>query len=86
VPSVHDEIAAIEELNTHARTLLRRFRGESDGGGAAGELVYHYTNDDGLQGITCGGKLWLSNVFKLNDPSELKYGLGMLSHFLEELR
>ncbi len=84
MPSVHNEIEAIEAVNTHARTLLRRFREESDGGGATGELVYHYTNDDGLQGIVSGGKLWLSNVFKQNDPSELKYGLSVLCRFLEE--
>ena len=84
MPSVQNEIRAIEALNTHARTLLRRFREESDGGGAAGELIYHYTNDDGLHGIIGTGKLWLSNVFKLNDPSELKYGLNIRCSCLEE--
>jgi hypothetical protein len=38
-------------------------------------IIYHYTNDAGLQGIIESGKLWFSDVFGLNDPSELRHGL-----------
>jgi hypothetical protein len=38
-------------------------------------MIYHYTNDAGLQGIIESGKLWFSDIFGLNDPSELRHGL-----------
>src|SRR5580700_1659973 len=40
-------------------------------------LLYHYTNDAGLAGIIEGGRLWFSHIFALNDPSELRHGLGI---------
>jgi len=46
-------------------------------------IIYHYTNDSGLKGILETGIIWLSDVFKLNDPSELSYGFSI---FLECLR
>ena len=38
--------------------------------------VYHYTNDAGLKGILESGRVWLTNVFKLNDPSEVYHGFS----------
>jgi hypothetical protein len=40
-------------------------------------LIYHYTNDVGLKGILESGKLWLTEVSSLNDPSELNHGFGV---------
>jgi len=40
-------------------------------------LIYHYTNDVGLKGIVESGKLWLTEVSSLNDPSELNHGFGV---------
>src|SRR5450759_1197109 len=40
------------------------------------DVIYHYTNDAGLHGILESGKLRLSNIFSLNDPSELSHGLS----------
>ena len=40
-------------------------------------ILYHYTNDAGLAGIIESGKLWFSDIFALNDPSELRHGLGI---------
>jgi hypothetical protein len=31
-------------------------------------IIYHYTNDAGLRGILESGKLWLTDIFDLNDP------------------
>jgi hypothetical protein len=39
-------------------------------------LIYHYTNDCGLRGILESGQLWFTDIFKLNDPSELIHGIG----------
>jgi hypothetical protein len=38
------------------------------------DIIYHYTNDIGLKGILETGRLWLTDVFQLNDPSELSHG------------
>ncbi len=37
-------------------------------------ILYHYTDDAGLRGIIESGKLWLTDIFNLNDPSELQHG------------
>jgi len=39
--------------------------------------LYHYTNDAGLAGIIESGQLWFSDIFALNDPSELRHGLSI---------
>ena len=39
--------------------------------------IYHYTNDVGLKGILESGKLWLTEISSLNDPSELNHGFGV---------
>jgi Protein of unknown function (DUF2971) len=46
-------------------------------------IIYHYTNDAGLRGILESGKLWLTDIFNLNDPSELSHGF---SHAISILR
>lgn len=38
-------------------------------------MIYHYTSDTGLQGIIESGKLRFSDIFGLNDPTELRHGL-----------
>ena len=40
------------------------------------QTIYHYTNDVGLKGILETGQLWLSDIFNLNDPSELSHGFS----------
>jgi hypothetical protein len=37
--------------------------------------MYHYTDASGLEGILRSGTLWLTDVFRLNDPGEIRYGL-----------
>jgi hypothetical protein len=39
-------------------------------------IIYHYTNDAGLRGILENGTLWLTDIFDLNDPSELSHGFS----------
>jgi hypothetical protein len=45
-------------------------------------LIFHYTNDTGLRGIIETGKLWLTDIFNLNDPSELRHGCNPATEFL----
>src|SRR4030067_3353051 len=46
------------------------------------QLIYHYTDDAGLKGIIESGKLRLSDIFSLNDPSELRHGLSFAEKIL----
>jgi hypothetical protein len=48
-------------------TVRRRFEGEEPP-----HIIYHYTGDVGLRGILETGQLWLTDVYGLNDPSELR--------------
>lgn len=41
------------------------------------DIIYHYTNDVGLRGILETGQIWLSDIFYLNDPSELRHGVSL---------
>jgi hypothetical protein len=47
-------------------------------------VIYHYTDGSGLSGILESGKLWLTNVCSLNDPSELQYGFSKIAKYLLE--
>jgi hypothetical protein len=46
-------------------------------------IIYHYTNDVGLRGILETGRLWLTDVFSLNDPSELRHGVALALSVLD---
>lgn len=46
------------------------------------EIVYHYTNVVGLRGILETGQLWLTDIFDLNDPSELSHGFAIANNVL----
>jgi hypothetical protein len=47
-------------------------------------IIYHYTNDAGIKGILETGRLWLTNIFSLNDPSELMHGFSHAVRILDE--
>jgi hypothetical protein len=47
-------------------------------------LIYHCTDDAGLRGILETGKFWLSDIFNLNDPSELKHGYSLATSILKK--
>lgn len=44
--------------------------------------IFHYTNDVGMRSILETGNIWLTDVFSMNDPSEIYYGL---SYAIEEI-
>jgi Protein of unknown function (DUF2971) len=46
--------------------------------------IYHYTGDVGLRGILETGKVWLTDIFNLNDPSELMHGFSHAVRILDE--
>jgi hypothetical protein len=46
-------------------------------------MLYHYTNDAGLKGIIENGTLWFTDIFGLNDPSELRHGFRIAIDILK---
>jgi hypothetical protein len=70
-----DMRAAIEEFFKKAESIVSAFAGEFEKCSPP-PVIYHYTNDTGLRGIIETGKLWFTDIFNLNDPSELKHGIG----------
>ena len=46
-------------------------------------VIYHYTTGIGLNGILGSGKLWLSDILSLNDPSELLHGFDLAAQVLD---
>ncbi len=49
------------------------------------KIIYHYTNDVGLRGILQTGQLWSTNIFNLNDPSELSHGCSLAANILNKM-
>lgn len=47
-------------------------------------IMFHYTDDIGLRGIIGSGSLWLTDMFSLNDPSELHHGYSAATRILAE--
>src|SRR6266705_941988 len=45
-------------------------------------IIYHYTDGAGLRGIFETGKLWFTDIFNLNDTSEIRHGVKPASDFL----
>jgi Protein of unknown function (DUF2971) len=70
--AIHD---ALSKFDADADAIVRAFVGPLELQRVPA-LVYHYTNDAGLRGILETGRLWLSDIFSLNDPSELSHGVS----------
>jgi len=47
--------------------------------------IFHYTNAAGLHGILGTGTVWFTDVFKLNDPSEVVHGVARCGDVLKRL-
>ncbi len=47
-------------------------------------IIYHYTDDVGLRGILETGQFRLTDIFYLNDPSELEHGFSHAIKILNE--
>jgi hypothetical protein len=47
------------------------------------DVLYHYTDATGLLGILATKELWATNIYYLNDSSELHYGLDLIKRCFE---
>lgn len=68
--------AALATFATTSESFLDNFLASVAERKAPG-IIYHYTNDIGLRGILETGQIWLSDIFNLNDPSELRHGVSL---------
>jgi hypothetical protein len=48
------------------------------------EPLFHYTDSGGLLGIVTSEKMWFTDLFHLNDPSELGFGADIAGDILQE--
>lgn len=67
---------ALERFNDDAQEIVHSFLATVESQ-TRPPIVYHYTNDSGLKGILETGQLWLTDIFSLNDPSELTHGFSV---------
>lgn len=47
-------------------------------------VLYHYTDGSGMLGIVESGRIRLTDIFGMNDPSEIRHGFERASLVLEE--
>ena len=78
IPSYPQDMQdALDKFGREAEQIITSFRKKLDLQKQP-PIIYHYTDDVGLRGILETGQLWLTDIFNLNDPSELNH--GFLSH------
>jgi len=46
------------------------------------DTIYHYTDQKGLLGILESGKIHVTDIFGLNDPSEVRHGINHVCNIL----
>jgi len=74
---------AINKFNAEASQVVESFLVKLESYKAP-PVVYHYTTDAGLRGILQSGRIWLTDIFSLNDPSELRHGLSRAQAILNQ--
>jgi hypothetical protein len=70
-----DHQKALENFDAQAEKIISKFTSGINAKKPP-DIIYHYTNDVGLRGILESKKLWLTDIFNLNDPSELRHGVS----------
>lgn len=75
----------IPDAEEQTRTLREKLRLQWETGHASfGGYLWHYTDARGLIGIVESGQLWMTNVYYLNDASELNYARTLIAVVLDE--
>jgi Protein of unknown function (DUF2971) len=70
--NVRDQIKA---FHSFGESLVERFVKEVNERPVP-KLIYHYTDGAGLRGILESGTLRFGDIFYMNDPSEIRHGIG----------
>lgn len=76
---------AITAFQADAQQIIYSFANNLESSYQPVPLVYHYTNGAGLRGILESGRIWLTDVFSMNDPSELRHGLSRAQAILSQM-
>ena len=85
IPSYPQDMQdALDTFGRDAEQIITSFRKKLDLQKQP-PIIYHYTNDVGLRGILETGQLWLTDIFNLNDPSELNHGFTRAIEVLNRL-
>lgn len=77
-----DMLALSEKFYSLGTATVNAFI-QTFGNSPAPPILYHYTDDRGLRGIIETGKIWLTDIFALNDPAELRHGI---EHAIQRIR
>lgn len=77
-------LSLIEKYCTYATNVIEAFVNKVNQEPPIPELM-HYTNDIGLAGIIESKKLRFTDVFDVNDPSEIKHGFSHAIQILNRL-
>ena len=48
------------------------------------QIIYHYTDINGLLGIIDSGSIWATHVSRLNDSSEYHHGIKVVRDFVQK--
>jgi hypothetical protein len=59
---------SLDLLDTELEAIGREYPSQLQGTPTP-PIIHHYTDDNGLRGILQSGKLWLTDVFYLSNPS-----------------
>jgi hypothetical protein len=80
-----DAIAGFEQKSKQIAESLHASVGASVEARGTPKILYHYTDDIGLKGVIESGNLWLTDIFSLNDPTELSHGVPHAVKILKEM-
>ena len=70
----NEVIDSLHGFDEEANQIIRSFLEPADLLPAP-EIIYHYTNDAGLKGILDAKGFWFTDIFQLNDPTEIRHGI-----------
>jgi hypothetical protein len=82
LPTTHSPDFKDASLDNAKRELSEAFDQFWETPGSLPQQLFHYCSADGLHGILTGRKLWLSDVFTLNDASEIEYAVDVVNRVL----
>lgn len=74
----------VKWLEDKCKGLLQEFDAKHQQ--APPPILYHYTTIAGLYGILSSGSIWLTDIFSMNDTSELRYGISLARNLYEDRR
>lgn len=75
---------ALDKFNREAGQIIDSFR-KSLESQKPHSIIYHYTDGVGLKGMLESGKIRLTDIFDLNDPSELIHGISLAIEVLNNM-